>query len=182
MTRLSSVWSNIVRQAHQWQFRRACIQAGAPLHVHGRCLVSGSGSIRVGNHIMLKSPKHQPIDIYASSGAEVSIGDHTFINRGVRISCSERIQIGSHCLIGDDCVIIDNDYHAIGGGPAKVAPIDIGDHVWLALRVIVLRGVTIGTGSVVGAGSIVTRSIPPYTFAAGAPARAIRTIEPDSKH
>lgn len=176
MTLLSRLQANIMNQIHQRQFRRACTQSGIPLHVYGRCQVAGNGSIQVGNHVMLKSPRHRPIDIFVAPGAQLLIGDHTFINRGACISCSDRIQIGSGCLIGDDCVIIDNDYHAIGGGPAKVAPIEIGAHVWLALKVIILRGVTIGEGSVIGAGSVVTRSIPPYTFAAGAPARVIRAI------
>ena len=51
------------------------------------------------------------------------------------------------------------------------------DNVWVASRVIILKGVTIGEGAVIGAGSVITKSIPPYTFAAGNPARVIKSIE-----
>jgi maltose O-acetyltransferase len=78
-------------------------------------------------------------------------------------------------LIGDECVLLDDDYHARQGSERKVAPIRLEDRVWLGTRVIVLRGVTIGEGSVVGAGSVVTRSLPPHSFAAGSPARLIRS-------
>jgi serine acetyltransferase len=165
----------------QWRFKRSCLRTGNHLQVHGKCVISGCGAIIVGHNVMIKSPKHHPVDIFVSPNAELSIGDGTFINRGAHIACSERIRIGNGCLIGDDCVIIDNDFHGVGNVPVKVAPIVIADNVWLALRVIVLRGVTIGEGSVIGAGSVVNRSIPPYSFAAGAPARVIRQIEPKDR-
>ena len=59
---------------------------------------------------------------------------------------------------------------------SKISPIIIDDDVWLATRVIVLKGVTNGIGSVVSAGSVVTKSIPPNSFAAGVPAKVIRPI------
>lgn len=131
----------------------------------------------VGDSVMIKSPKHKKVEFHIADHASISIGEGVFINRGTHLSCSEGISIGRNCLIGDDCVLIDNDYHAVGGGTAKSAPIVIEDGVWLAIKVIVLRGVTIGEGSIIGAGSVVTRSIPPYTFAAGVPARVVRKVD-----
>jgi acetyltransferase-like isoleucine patch superfamily enzyme len=132
--------------------------------------------MQVGNNLLVRSRKHNQVDIFVASTATLAIGDHVFINQGVRISCSQEIRIGNGCQIADECVLIDNDYHNFPGQEIKSGPIIIENGVWLATRVIVLRGVTIGEGSVIGAGSVVTRSIPPQTFAAGAPARPIRKL------
>jgi maltose O-acetyltransferase len=76
--------------------------------------------------------------------------------------------------------MMDNDFHRLE--PERrdeippSAPIVLEEGVWLGVRVIVLRGVTIGAGSVVGAGSIVVRDVPPRSLAAGAPAKVIRTL------
>ena len=105
------------------------------------------------------------------------MGDKVFLNNRVHISCSSKIHIGTHCDIADECLIIDNDYHDVGNLSAKQAPIIIEDNVWLASRVIVLKGVIIGEGSVIGAGSVVTKSIPPHSFAAGVPAKVIRSLD-----
>lgn len=80
-----------------------------------------------------------------------------------------------HCTI--KCVLLDNDFHADAGQLVKRAPIVLENGVWLATRVIVLRGVSIGEGSRIGAGSVVTHSIPPHTFAAGVPARVIHSLQ-----
>ena len=104
------------------------------------------------------------------------MGSNVFLNQGVRIACTTEVTIGDNVLIGDETVILDNDYHGVAGSPAKASPVCIEPDVWLGTRVIVLRGVTIGQGSVVGAGSVVTRSIPPSVFAAGVPARVIKTL------
>lgn len=174
---LISHFSELLKNINARRFKRKCKKVGSDLRLYGSCVFTGGGAIIIGNSVMIKSAKHKPVEFYVAENASVSIGDGTFINRGTHLSCSEAIKIGRNCLIGDDCVLIDNDYHAIGGGQAKSAPIVLEDGVWLAIKVIVLRGVTIGEGSIIGAGSVVTRSIPPYTFAAGAPARVIRKID-----
>jgi len=141
-------------------------------------VVHGGGTIEVGTHFVVRSPRYNPVEVYVAPGARLLIGDRVFVNQGARISCSTEIHIGNGCLLADESVILDNDYHGVGGAPAKSAPVCLEDGVWLATRVVVLRGVTIGRGSVIGAGSVVTRSIPPDSFAAGVPARVLRAIEP----
>jgi len=111
-----------------------------------------------------------------AASARLELGDRVFLNQGVRIACCVGITIGDNTLIGDETVILDNDYHGVGGSSAKVSPVRIESDVWIATRVIVLRGVTIGQGSAIGAGSVVTKSIPPRVFAAGVPARVIKAI------
>jgi acetyltransferase-like isoleucine patch superfamily enzyme len=116
------------------------------------------------------------VEISCARDARLSLGKNVFLNQGVRIACSREISIGDNALLGDETVILDNDYHGVADSPAKAEPVRIESDVWLGTRVIVLRGVTIGRGSVVGAGAVVTRSIPPYTFAAGVPAQVLKSL------
>jgi maltose O-acetyltransferase len=104
-----------------------------------------------------------------------------FINYGCSISASQQVRIGDDCSIGTHAIIMDNDFHEIDPGRRRLrpasAPIVLEENVWLGARVTVLKGVTIGRDSVVAAGSVVTRDIPPGTIAAGVPARVIRSLE-----
>ncbi len=89
------------------------------------------------------------------------------------------MQIGDGCQIGSYACLMDNDYHSVEdrNKPGESRPIVLGRNVWLGVRVIVLKGVTIGENAVIGAGSVVTKDIPADCVAAGVPARVIRTFE-----
>ena len=106
----------------------------------------------------------------------------------------ERITIGNHVNIGGDCIIMDSDAHnldwrirdsgemfsakeSMDGHTAKCAPIVIEDHVLIGARSIILKGVTIGRGTVIGAGSVVVKSIPAGCIAAGNPCKVIKRLE-----
>lgn len=173
---IRSLWHSIQIRYWSWQFAKSCRCNVSGLQVYGRCIVDAPGRIDVGSNVFVRSRGYNPVEITVSRGAYLKIGDNCFINQGVRIACSMEIQIGNGCLIGDECVILDNDYHAMPGTGIKAAPIIIMNNVWLATRVIVLRGITIGENSIVGAGSVVTKSIPANAFAAGQPARIIRSL------
>jgi acetyltransferase-like isoleucine patch superfamily enzyme len=168
-----------LRQLTVWQkrFSQHCNEVESGLSVQGPVVVFGGGYIKIGKNLIIRSRPHNQVEIFAGQNARLRIGNDSFINQGVRISCAHEITIGNHCLIADETVILDSDYHAVGTIPVKTSPVVIGDNVWLATRVIVLRGITIGEGSIVGAGSVVTRSIPPFSFAAGSPARVIRSLQ-----
>ena len=157
-------------------FKRHCRKFGAGMKITGRVVFSGGGKISCGEDLLLRSNRFDSVKIHVGSNASLSLGNKVFLNNRVNISCSEKIEIGTHVDIADECLIIDNDFHSVGDKLPKKAPIIIEDDVWLATRVIVLKGVTIGKGSVVGAGSVVTKSIPPNSFAAGVPAKVIRPI------
>ena len=112
--------------------------------------------------------------------AVLRLGHDVGIAPRTRINVSESVTIGAGCRIGWDCDIMDTSFHRIHWldrptSPPS-APVSIGDNVWIGSRVIILQGVTIGANSVVGAGSVVTRDIPPSVFAAGSPARVIAPI------
>lgn len=168
----------VTRAWWAWRFSRFCSRVGSGLEVMGPCFLENQGRVTVGNGLSVRSRAHNRVEISVAAGADLRVGDRVFINQGVRIACSNRVDIGPGCFLGDEVVILDADYHPAGGVVSKTTAVCLENDVWLATRVIVLRGVTIGRGSVVGAGSVVTRSIPPNSFAAGVPARVVRSVEP----
>lgn len=122
-------------------------------------------------------------------GFLVEMGDESFINCNVTLLDTYPIVIGSRVLIGPNCGLYPVGHPLEAGrrtysgpdgevrGMTTGAPIVIGDDAWLGGHVVVLPGVTIGARSVIGAGSVVTRSVPADVFAAGNPCRVIREID-----
>lgn len=116
-------------------------------------------------------------------GASISIGDETGMT-GTTICSVRAVTIGKRCLIGADVVIADTDFHPIamegrrykGFAEATSRPVEIEDDVFIGARAIILKGVKIGTGSVVGAGSIVTTDVPAGVVVAGNPAKFVSKI------
>lgn len=144
--------------------------------MQGPCAVHSSGEMKAGDGLTIRSRKFNMVEITCAQTAKLTFGNKVFLNQGVRIACTAEVTIGDNALIADESVILDSDYHGVAGAETKSAPVRIERNVWLGTRVIVLRGVTIGEGSVVGAGSVVTKSLPPRVFAAGVPARVIRNL------
>ena len=123
----------------------------------------------------------------ASTGSKkIRIGACTYINRYTMLDATERLEIGNRCAIGPGCYLPDHD-HGLDPSLAPLeqsmvgAPTRLGDEVWLGANVVVLGGVTIGDRAVIGAGSVVSRDIPPGAVAVGFPARIVRfRIEEDT--
>lgn len=114
-------------------------------------------------------------------GSTIQIGQGCAFSNNVSICALQSIVIGDRCLVGDMVLVIDADHHDISPlnrwtGSGTVAPVTIGNNVWIGSRAIILRGVTIGDNSVIGAGAVVTKSVAPNTVVAGNPARPIKTI------
>jgi acetyltransferase-like isoleucine patch superfamily enzyme len=115
----------------------------------------------------------------------ISIGNNTSLGRNVTISTSESgrspINIGSYVMIAERVMIIGGNHEFSRldipmdmQGEGKQGKIVIEDDVWIGAGSIILTGITIGEGSIIGAGSIVTKSIQPYSIVAGNPAKVIR--------
>ncbi len=101
-------------------------------------------------------------------GNETSIGDRTEIHAG------KMVEIGSGCNIAWDVCIMDRDYHKFNSPTEIIEPVKIGDNVWIGCNSIVLKGVTIGNGAVVAAGSVVTKDVPSGALVGGNPARILK--------
>ena len=119
--------------------------------------------------------------VYWFGSGPVSIGNRAYINRRATINHSAAVTIGADVAIGPECQILTAS-HAIGTAERRcaeafIAPVVIEDGAWIGARTIILPGVTIGAGSVVGAGSIVTESLEPNGTYIGAPARRVRDLD-----
>ncbi len=111
----------------------------------------------------------------------IRIGDYALITPGVRISASDSIEIGDNCMIASGAYITDSDWHGIYDRIERnpePAPIRIGNNVWIGDGATVLKGVTIGDNSIVGAGAVVARDVPANVVVAGNPARVVKELDP----
>lgn len=123
----------------------------------------------------------------------LTIGNNTYIGGETVIDCVKSISIADDVLISYGCLLADSDNHSIRYSIRKKdlsdwkqrkhdwtttnsIPIQICRGTWVGAKAIVLKGVTIGEGSIVGAGSVVTKDVLPWTIVAGNPARIIREI------
>ncbi len=114
-----------------------------------------------------------------SPGPNVFIGSNVFLGKNCEFNIISSVHVGNYCLFASGCKITDVHHEVsnldipINIQPCYGIPIFIEDNVWLGANTIVLKGVHIGTGAVVGAGSVVTKSIPSNEIWAGIPARKI---------
>lgn len=116
------------------------------------------------------------------------IKDNVSITDRCIISAANRIEIGNGCLLGRDTFITDNSHgENISINELNISPhernifskgtVIIGDNVWTGKNVCIMPNVKIGSGAIIGANSVVTHNIPPYSVAVGSPAKVIKTIE-----
>lgn len=141
---------------------------------HRAVVIEGGAALDRGVVLLCSGP--------ATGSPKIVIGRGTYINRNTMLDATESLVIGRECAIGPGCYLTDHD-HGFAPDTAPLAlpmlskPTRLEDRVWLGANVIVLKGVTIGTGSVIGAGSVVTRDVPAGSVAVGNPARVIRKTE-----
>ena len=141
--------------------------------------------------------------VFESDQGFVSIGNRSFVNGGTQLISRSKIEIGDDVTIAWNVCIYDHDSHSLnwhtrmddlrclredlqaGRNPlaskawsvVPTKPIRICDKAWVGMNAIILKGVTIGEGAVVAAGAVVTKDVPPWTVAAGNPARVVKCIE-----
>jgi acetyltransferase-like isoleucine patch superfamily enzyme len=150
------------------------------LSTHGIIVVTGSGPfpkvINNGGEIHAGHCQfYEGVRLEIGKGASLNIGNGTYINRNTLIVVQTKIEIGNFCKIAWDVIIMDSDLHPIEGKILENKPVIIEDHVWIGCRSIILKGVCIGKGAIIAAGSVVTKDIPPYAIAGGVPAHVITT-------
>jgi maltose O-acetyltransferase len=147
------------------------------VRVRGKVFVGNHGRIEIGDRVRMDGIT-VPVELIAWAGAKLSIGAGTNLNYGAAISAHQDVSIGANCLIGNYVNIMDSDYHDLydRDAPGESASVVLEDEVWLGTRVTVLKGVRIGRRSVISAGSVVTRDIPPNCVAFGVPARVVKEL------
>lgn len=162
----------------RWYLKDAT-SVGERVRVWGRLAVTNNGELTIGSRVRFNASP-LPTELGVSRGGKLEIGDGSYINYGCSIGATELIRIGPRCNIGSHVIMMDNDFHRME--PERrdelppSAPIILEENVWLGVRAIILRGVTVGAGSVVAAGSVVSKDVPPRTLVGGIPARPIRQL------
>ena len=160
-------------------YLRSAKALGPRVRLWGVPSVDNQGIMIIGDRVRLASSLSM-LELNVGPAGTLEIGDRVLINHGCSIAATKLVRIGERCNIGSQCILIDNAFHQLDpdrrNEQPPAAPVVLEENVWLAARVIVLPGVTIGKNSVVGAGSVVTRDIPPDVLAAGVPARVLRPI------
>ncbi len=141
----------------------------------GKVWIAGGSQWHLGSDNVIE--RGVDIDL---SGGKLIMGSHNYFNQNVKIASLGEVKIGNDCLLADSVQIYDHSHRfddnqkLIREQGHEVKPVAIGDNVWIGARSIILSGVHIGSNSVIGAGSVVTKDIPANAIAAGVPAKVIR--------
>lgn len=149
---------------------------------HGILVASGGRPyprvINMGGRLTAENCKfYSGIRLEIGVNATLHIGNGTYINRNTLINAQENIRIGKNCRISWDVVILDSDLHPLNSRTVIKKPVLIEDKVWIGCRSIILKGVTLGEGAIIAAGSVVTSSVPAYTIYGGTPARYLNDVK-----
>lgn len=154
------------------------LESGSSIEIGERCVICSDSTMTdlgVNHPVVLRTIR---------PGASIIIGRDTGISGG-SICAAIRVKIGNDCLIGANVVIADTDFHPINPAGRRynkepqdisAAPVEIEDSVFIGTGAIILKGVTVGKNSVIGAGAVVTRSVPPDSVVAGNPATILRAL------
>lgn len=163
---------------------------GTKLKIEGRILIQGHGRIEIGNDVTIYS--HYAVNpiggnktvFQVMDGASLKIGNHVGMSHVV-IAVQNSVIIEDDVLLGAECKIFDTDFHSIMYADrmkepdmrVQTAPVKIKKGAFIGAGCYILKGVTIGQHSVIGAGSVVTKDVPDNEIWAGNPAKKIRSLE-----
>ena len=144
----------------------------------GRVHVSGTANIKLGRRCRLG----MDVELRTVEAGHIWIGDDTRLNRGCTLTSYSQISIDDWAIIGEFVSIRDANHGLKRGEPMRYQahtsePIHIGRDAWIGRGSCILPGVTIGEGAVIGANSVVTKNVPDFGIAAGAPAQVIKIRE-----
>ena len=144
------------------------------------------GPIRIGDytHIIATPDKRVRLTVWSNLEGEgrIEIGDYCLICPGVRISAGREIVIAESVMMAQGAFITDSDWHGLYDrslSVGKSAPVRIEPNAWIGDSAIVAKGVTVGRNSIVGAGAVVVRDVPPNVVVAGNPAAVVKELDPD---
>jgi acetyltransferase-like isoleucine patch superfamily enzyme len=166
-------------------FRSQCETVGEGFRMEALPYLQGKGKIALGRGVRLSGKPAFAFSSRSGQAPELVVGDGTFIGHQCAFHVASSIRIGSHCLLAGGVRVYDMDGHPLDADrrrageptpPEGIAPVAIGDDVWIGAGSLVLKGVTISDRVVVAAGSVVTKDVPPDVVVAGNPARIVKHL------
>jgi len=182
------LWYRVQAKVRGFVWRRRLAAFGERSAIDAPAHVFGGHAIAIGRGVTLW--RYARLEAFAAPGSApaIEIGDGTVIQPHVHIGAVRAVRIGREVLMASHVYITDHDHDfsnpdepVVSNQRVVVAPVSIGDRVWLGEGVMVLKGVTIGEGAIVGAASVVTKDVPPFTIAVGSPARVVRRYDRDQR-
>jgi len=183
----------ILRKWNRWFINRFIRpqfdQLGHSTAIHQPTTLQITGNnIAAGNFLHIISNRQQPVTLTSwrskQQRGEIVIGDYCLISPGVNIAAAQSINIGDNCMLASGVYISDSDWHGTYNRirPFRCTqPVTLNNNVWIGLRAIIGKGVTIGENSIIGAGAVVINDIPANSIAAGNPAKIVKRLDPKKK-
>ncbi|HON62201.1 MAG TPA: acyltransferase [Deltaproteobacteria bacterium] len=167
--------SGMARIWHRARLKASLTDVDVSVQCDGCVIIGGTRDIRIGKRCRLG----RDIELSTEGEGRIRLGDEVRINRGCTLVSYTGITIGDYTIIGEYVSIRDANHGTNKDEPMRYQehtafPIHIGRDVWIGRGCCILPGTTIGEGSVIGANSVVTSDIPPYSIAAGSPARVVK--------
>lgn len=166
-------------------FRSQCEAVGYQFQMEKLPYLTGHGSIMIGDQVRLSGKPNFGFSNRVYEKPSLTIGKGSFIGHGTSFAVAKSISIGSHCLIAGGATIRDFDGHPIDAEcrrrnepqPASaIAPVVIGNDVWIGQGAAILKGVNVGDRAIVASRAVVTKDVPPDAVVAGNPARIVKTL------
>jgi acetyltransferase-like isoleucine patch superfamily enzyme len=162
-----------------WHFRRR--HTGAGSYVDGSAHVLGWRCVRIGKNSVVSADCWFNVNDRSSAATQISVGDFCHLGRRNLLSSGQVLRLGDYCLTGPDCRFLGSDHifddpflPYVASGAKQVAVMEVGPNCWFGAGAVVMGNVKIGHGSVIGALTLVTKDIPPFSLVVGNPARVIK--------
>lgn len=171
-------------------FRYYKVLRGKNFQCKGRMIIQGHGKYIIGNNVLINSrPDENPIGGYRTvfrtlkNNASIQIGNNVGMSQAI-LCAAEQIIIEDNVLLGSGCKIFDTDFHSLsyqirifqGDNDVKHKPIHVKEGAFIGTDAMILKGVTVGKHSIIGAKAVVTKNVPDNEIWAGNPARKIGNV------
>lgn len=171
-------------------FSQQCYSIGQNISLREIPDVVGFGKIVIGDDVAFRGKIELVVPTHIYPNSTIAIGDRTHVGKRTSIRAAQSIYIGNDCLIASDVRIYDYNGHPLdpakrlmkqGNSKDEVRSVVVEDNVWIGQGAFIQQGVTIGTGAIVAANSVVTKDVKPNTVVFGVPARPILWLDKETK-